>query len=412
MKKTSWVAAVVASFLLLSLTACDALLGGTKTKSGSSSSSSNTNVDDEITGPLTTVETWPGKDSEGNSITYYINSNYAIKNGGNLTIEEGAIVKFGPSGKITVNNTGALTATGTKFTSYRDTEGRTISISGGVDPAPGDWKQIYIYGGTSKFTKCYFYYGGNNCNTVEVAKYTTLGKARIDDCYFRHNSGTSSVDYTAKAALKYTLDVEYDEEDNCVTNTVFEDNVWPLSIPVNFSLDDSNSFGTTEETKNKYNYVLINSSTVKTNVEWAKQDVPYLYVLTSVLNINKSSKLTITGGEDEENPAVVCFATKGIDIDEGGELAVNNYVTFTNSPESSATKYLGIYLYWYHTYHKAGSVGNPIVQKVILLDSEDGKIKIKNYKPDNDNYIEEKNDYFSEYSKRITNSNVGTKNPD
>ena len=95
MKKTLW-AAVVASFLLVGLTACDLLFGGNNGKSGNSGTSNNTDVDNAIKGNITTKITWDGKDAENNPITYFINSSIYIKDGGNLTITDGAIVKFGP----------------------------------------------------------------------------------------------------------------------------------------------------------------------------------------------------------------------------------------------------------------------------------------------------------------------------
>ena len=345
MKKTSWVAAVVASFLLLSLTACDALLGGTKTKSGSSSSSSNTNVDDEITENITTSVTWDGKDSAGNSLTYYINKELYIKDGGHLTITEGAIVKFGPNGMFNVGTTGAITATGTKFTSYKDSDGRKISAAPDANPAMGDWKQIAIKGGTGKFTSCKFYYGGKGeISTVAVSNST--GKARVDQCEFRYCDGTHATRNDIRAALRYTDEVTYNAETNCVTNSVFKNNKWPLAMPAYFTLDNSNTFGTTAEDKNDYNYVHINSIYVKISASWAKQDVPYLYAsANNEININQGGNLTIQGSEDPDDPTVVCFASYGMLIKAGGVLKVPGYVTFRNSPESESTPFKGIFIY-------------------------------------------------------------------
>ena len=155
MKKTFLKVAVLAALIMLGFTACPKPTDDLSTKK----STTQTPKDDAVTGPLTTEATWPGKDEAGNSITYFINETYLIKDGGSLTIEEGAIVKFGESGGIRVNNQ-TITANGVVFTSWRDPRGRKINSAGTADPAPGDWGQIYIYGGVAKFTNCEFSYGG------------------------------------------------------------------------------------------------------------------------------------------------------------------------------------------------------------------------------------------------------------
>ena len=316
-------------------------------------SGSNTKGDDkkpvddqEFTADITTAVTWDGKDSSGNPLTYYINSQVDIKNGGHLTITEGAIVKFGPNGMFWVGVNGAITATGAKFTSYKDPEGRKINAAPDANPAMGDWKQITIKGGTGKFTSCKFYYGGKGeCSTLAVSDST--GKARVDKCEFRYCDGThAATPSDARAALRYTKDVTYNSETNCVTNSVFKNNKWPLAIPSFFTLDNSNTFGTTDEEKNEYNYVHINSIYVKINATWAKQDVPYLYASeNNEININPAGNLTIQGSEEEDDPTIVCFASYGMLIKQGGVLKVPGYVTFRNSPESESTPFKGIFIY-------------------------------------------------------------------
>ena len=362
MKKTSWGTALVASFLLLSLTACGNLFGN-KSNGNNTTNDNNNNNDNEITENITTSVTWDGKDSSGNPLTYYINKDLYIKDGGHLTITDGAIVKFGPNGRFVVNTTGAITANGAKFTSYRDPVGRTISAAPDSNPAMGDWKQIDIKGGTGKFTSCKFYYGGKGeLSTVAVSDST--GKARVDQCEFRYCDGTHATRYDVKAALRYTDGVTYNAETNCVTNTVFKNNKWPLAMPVYFTLDGSNRFGTTAEDKNEYNYININSIYVKINATWAKQDVPYLFAnQNNEININQGGNLTIQGSEDEDDLTVVCFADEGMLIKQGGVLQVPGYVTFRNSPESESTPFKGIICY----------VGG---NKKMLTTSTDGKVQI------------------------------------
>ena len=117
-------------------------------------------------------------------------------------------------------------------------------------------------------------------------------------------------------------------------------------MPVYFTLDGSNRFGTTAEDKNEYNYININSIYVKINATWAKQDVPYLFAnQNNEIIINQGGNLTIQGSEDKDDPTVVCFAYKGMLINKGGVLQVPGYVTFTNSPESDSTPFKGIICY-------------------------------------------------------------------
>jgi hypothetical protein len=331
--------------------------------------------DDEIKGPLTTVTTWKGLDNDGNPITYYINSTYIIDHGGDLTIETGAIIKFGPNGLIRVNSMGSLKATGAIFTSYRDPRGKILSVAGNTAPAPGDWKQIHINGGTSTFINCEFSYGGNGGSTLYVDKNGTFGKARIDRCLFSYNDGSPAALTTVHAALHYDNNVDYDAITNSVTNSVFYNNVWPLSIPATFSLDRSNRFGLDDGVKNTYNFVHINSTSIKQNVEWNKQDVPYIYLSSLVLSIHANGKLTIKGGDDANSQAIICFATKGMYIYKGGELDLSGHVKFTNSPISANTMYNG--LYCAKDYHYK----DPSVSVSTVLLTSNGSFIVENYEP-------------------------------
>ena len=381
MKKTSCVAAVVASFLLLSLTACDLLFGGNK---GNSSSSKNTDVDNAITGPLTTPATWKGKDDSGNPITYYINETYTIQNGGSLTIEEGAIVKFGSNGGIRANNE-SLTATGVIFTSWRDSRGRKIQAAGTTDPAPGDWKHIYIYGGTAKFESCEFSYGGSTGSTVEVVKGSNsiLGKARINNCTFKNNNGVKSKpSYSSSdmnAALKYGSSCIYNSENNNVTNTSFENNVWPISVPPTFPVSPSNTFS-----DNEYEFVFINDETIDRDTVWNYLPIPYLFVSSSnKLTIKENVSFTINGGKDDNDVGTdslitkVCFTNAGISIPKNSTLNVNDYVTFSNYPGSD-NDFGGIYCTTFRKWLKSGTTSNYPSTNTIMLTSS-STVKIENY---------------------------------
>ena len=404
MKKTSCAAALVASFLLLSLTAC------AKPTDSTSKSNSNKNKDNEITGPLTVAETWPGKDSSGNPITYYINETYTIKDGGSLTIEDGAIVKFGENGGIYVDNQ-SITADGVIFTSWRDARGKTINAAGTTEAAPGDWGRIYIYGGTAKFTNCEFAYGGKNSSTVEITKGSSgiLGKARIDKCFFTYNYGSKSIpdrNSGVKAALKYAASCVYNADNNCVTNSLFENNVWPVSMPATFYISGTNSFG-----GNEYEFVYINTASINTNTTWDYLTIPYIFSDNSKLNINANATLTINGGNKEGVPkytlvTTVCFVNGGLYINENGTLKVNDYVTFTNNPNNPDIEFTGIECYTYRKWASSGSSENHVVKLIT-----DGNITVEHfqetgkYAPDYENAehyrrpIQQTNNYNAFYYK-------------
>ncbi len=377
MKKSKLATAVLSAFLVLGFTACDALFGDNNNGS-SGGGSGNTNVDDEIKGPLTTAETWAGKDSSGNPITYFINETYLIKDGGSLTIEEGAIVKFGESGGIRVNNQ-TITANGVVFTSWRDPRGRKINSAGTADPASGDWGQIYIYGGVAKFTNCEFSYGGKKNSTVEIVKGSSsiLGKARIDNCSFKNNFGSTSIpdrDYGVKSALEYGSSCIYDKDNNCVTNTSFENNQWPVSMPADFYISGTNTFS-----NNEYEFVYINSYAVNSTTTWDYISIPYLFSDNNKMHINANATLTINGGNKEgvDKSALVttvCFVNGGLYINQNGTLKVNDYVKFTNNPKNPEIEFTGIECYTYRKWENVGSSQNRVVKLIT-----NGNITVENF---------------------------------
>ena len=385
MKKSKFLLAVFSALIVLSFTACPK-----PTDEPSNKSSSQTAKDDAVKGPLTTEVTWPGKDDAGNPITYFINETYLIKDGGSLTIEEGAIVKFGESGGIRVNNQ-TITANGVVFTSWRDPRGRKINTAGTADPAPGDWKQIYIYGGVAKFTNCEFSYGGSSDSTVEVVKSSNsiLGKARIDSCSFKNNNGSKSIpdrDYGVKAALKYGSSCVYDKDNNCVTNTSFENNVWPVSMPADFYISGTNTFS-----NNEYEFVYINSYAIKAATTWDYISIPYLFSDNNKMHINANATLTINGGNKEGVDkstlvTTVCFVDGGLYINENGTLKVNDYVKFTNNPKNSEREFTGIECYTYRKWSSSGSAQN---REVKLLSNS-------SINPDDENYFNVTIEHFQE----------------
>jgi len=344
MKKTKILEALLAGALAFALFSCSSPSGG---DSGSKSGSDkHTDEDQPIKGSLTVAETWEGKDDSGNELTYYISGTYVVENGGALTIKEGAIVKLASSGTIQVKGGGSLIANGVVFTSYKDSRGRKILAAGDSEPKPADWKNIYIGGGHAEFYNCEFSYGGNNANTVSVIKAgNSNATCRVDGCLFKYNYGSREVDYDVYSALRYEDNVIYGE-DNRVTNTTFENNVWPLTVPAYFSVSDTLTFGEGDKA-NEYNMIHINSNTIKDQtVVWGHQTVPYIHPASSnKIDIQSGGTLTIKGGPDAEHPTVVEFDHNGLVISKGGKLNVEENIHFTNSEKSENNTFKGLYCY-------------------------------------------------------------------
>ena len=356
MKKLKLLAkfAATAAFLSIVLTGCPGLFpedsNGTNSSNGSNSSTNNEDTDKPISGTLTgDTVTWPGEDDEGEIITYYIKPGvtYTIKNGGKLIIEEGAIIKMGAGSKIEVGIGGTLEATGAIFTSAKDPRGRTIKAAGQDAPAAADWKNIYINGGHGELYNCEISYGGSGCSTVNVEKNgSSYGSCKIDGCKFTYNSGTNSVTSTVNAAVRYASTLIYGE-DNTLTNTTFENNIWPITLPVKFSVSGNNHFGTGDKA-NKFNLIHLFGDYISGEVVLEHTEVPYLYATGNNFDIGGTStngKLTIKGG-DADHPTVVEFYQKGFRVyDKTGLLVLENYIHFTRCDAVDNQKYNGIYCY-------------------------------------------------------------------
>jgi RHS repeat-associated protein len=100
------------------------------------------------------------------SFVYDVSGVVVVPNGAALTIQPGAIVKFGLNAGITVQPGGQLIAKGTLsqpiyFTSINDDSvgGDTNGNGSATTPAPGDWGSILIDGATASFDHVYMSYG-------------------------------------------------------------------------------------------------------------------------------------------------------------------------------------------------------------------------------------------------------------
>ena len=319
-----------------------------------------------------------------------------------MIIQEGAIVKFGAGAGMTVGIGGTLEATGAIFTSAKDTRGRKIKSAGQDEPKPADWENIYINGGYATLTNCEVSFGGSNCSAVYVNKNgSSFGSCKINGCKFTYNSGTNSVSSTVQAAVKYDSTLNY-SSDNAVTNTTFENNTWPISLPVFFDVSGTNHFGTGDKA-NKFNLIHMFYDDITGNVNLAHTEVPYLFATGNTLDIGFNSKngnLTIQGGT-AENPTVVQFYKKGFEVNTTGVLNVGEYTNFTNCSYTSNQKYSGIKCYKKGIpYTGANGSSQTYTGDVLLLSNDEIHVTIDGY--------DVGNSYSEGYKKQpIQSSNVG-----
>jgi len=112
-----------------------------------------------VSGTLTGNQEWY---SDGE---YLVNGNIIVPTNVTLTIDPGAIVKFGLGLNLTVNAGGTLVANGTipqpiVFTSINDQSVGANTNGVTTTPAAGDWDSIYLNGGNATFNHVSISYGG------------------------------------------------------------------------------------------------------------------------------------------------------------------------------------------------------------------------------------------------------------
>ncbi|MDT8402475.1 MAG: hypothetical protein RQ743_12335 [Bacteroidales bacterium] len=241
-----------------------------------------------VTEHITSPTTW----LEGKIYLVDINGDFTIE--ALLTIEPNVIVKFlRENQRIIVRDAGVIQANGTYdkpiiFTSpLDDVHGGDNLGDGPTIPAPGDWGKFYfdeVSG--SAFSYCHFYYGGGAVlPTIEVIR----SSVDVDLCVFAHNLGGEHTEYIGVVQLDLA------NPDCMITNNVFFDNVLPMTINANLSIDDSNVFHNPEdpETINVMNGIFTNSYTIDDNVSWHETEVPFVIANKSGLRLESSGSLTL-----------------------------------------------------------------------------------------------------------------------
>jgi hypothetical protein len=161
-----------------------------------------------------------------------------------LTIQPGTTIRFtnysNYGSELIISAAGQIIAEGTKdspivFTSAKDVTGST--------PAPGDWGRIQVNGSSSSFAYCTFSYAGNG--GAVAALEVTASNVTVSHCTFADNV--------------VALDASAAGESTTVSANTFYGNtggtnaLWPVSIDANVTLDDANSFTSTDGSiKNTY----------------------------------------------------------------------------------------------------------------------------------------------------------------
>ncbi len=279
MKKTTNKLSFLALFLIPFITACeeDPLLEGNVIF-----------VTEHITSPTTWME--------GNVYIVDINGDFRIE--ALLTIEPSVIVKFlKENQRAVVSGAGAIMANGTSeepiiFTSPKDDlYGGDNNDDGTTAPAPGDWGKIELKEASSSvFSYCHFYYGGGLIlPTIEVIRSIVY----IDNCVFANNlGGKHASDY------KGVVDLDLADPGSSLTNNFFVNNVLPITINANISIDNSNIFYDPEnpEIGNLMNGIFTNSQVIDVDVSWFETEVPFVLADENEMRIESDGSLTVADG--------------------------------------------------------------------------------------------------------------------
>lgn len=325
--------AVMAAVLSLGLLACQ-----TGTSPSTDSAEDPVYADNVVvvSGNIVSATTWlAGK-------VYYLGDAVYVESGATLTIQPGAIVKFGTEGLIDIAQ-GTMIADGTAgspiiFTSIRDAAigGDSILNDGTTGPAKGDWNYVWadVSSSGNVFRHCEFRYAGRD---AKAALYVD-GSTTVDNCVFHDNL----CGLPQAATQEATLDARNTVSATVITNNLFYNNTWPLAVPANYSLGASNSFSfdhdsdaATPALANTHQAIFLGNSggEITGNVAWSETEVPLCFFDNSWLYVDAAGTLSIASG------AAVKFSgtASGIYIADGGSFSYDTAAsrTFTSYRDDS-----------------------------------------------------------------------------
>ncbi|MEA1873649.1 MAG: hypothetical protein U9N51_04350 [Bacteroidota bacterium] len=272
----------------------------------------------EVSDNITSSTTWSGDN-------IYIIKKYDFYVDADLTIMPGAIIKFTENGvNLTIGNGGSITANGEAgspivFTAYSDdSKGGDSNDDGSSSASAGAWGQIDVNGEMANFNHCEFYYGGLG-NGVTL-NYESNSNGTVSNCIFKHNLGGPDGNY-----FNGVLHANGASSDFVLNNTTFENNILPLTINADISMDASNSF-----IENTYEGIFV-SGVVNGTTTWEETEVAFVYTGLS-LQIKDGQKLNLGTG------VVIKFLTDGeMYLSNGTNNLSSNY---SNTNEVNYTSYL------------------------------------------------------------------------
>ena len=259
-----------------------------------------------------------------------------INSGGQFTLGPNVVLKFFAKGGLTVDATSTFTTgSGDTFTSIKDdANGGDTNADGAMSsPLPGDWSGVSLSASGSTLDSCRFYYAGaSDSSALEL----NASRVTVTHSTFAHNQGP-----TDNVAATPALDAGSAAGGTVIKGNLFYDNLVPLRISQNFSLDDSNVFdnsaaATMSPQPNKYNGIDYVPSTcnspIVSNISWSATKVPFIIGSPSYHDLCVESGGQFVLGA---NVTLKFFAAGHLSVSGTGTLATDGTDIFTSIKDST-----------------------------------------------------------------------------